>query len=86
MKRTYHLWKKNGTGINEEALDTNQDYYIGVNTGNKYNKKEYYISEYKKARIKSIDEINKTGQKNYVTEDLLEQSILIHMVETNSMG
>lgn len=61
MKRTYHLWKKNGTGINEEALDTNQDYYIGIDSGIKYDKSNYYISKYNKARIKSVDEINKTG-------------------------
>jgi hypothetical protein len=68
MKRTYHLWKNNCTGIKEEALDTNQDYYIGIDTGTKYSKKEYYISNYKKARIKSVDEINKTGMYHLYAE------------------
>lgn len=68
MKRTYHLWKNNGTGMNEEVLDTSANYYIGVDTGIRYSKKEYYISEYKKARIKSVDEINKTGMYHLYAE------------------
>jgi hypothetical protein len=68
LKRTYYLWKNNGTGMNEEALDTNQDYFIGIKSGNKYSKKEYYISEYHKAIIKGVDDVNNTGMYHLYAE------------------
>ena len=61
MKRIYRLWTKIEIGINEEALDTDRDYFIGIDTGKKYSKSDYYISEYYKAIIKNVDKKNKTG-------------------------
>ena len=68
IKRIYAAWQKNGTGIKEDVLDTDLDYYIGVKTGTKYPKNEYHISKYYKAKIINVDKENKTGMYHLYKE------------------
>lgn len=58
----YIVWTKNSTGINEKCLLREDGDYIGVETGSLYSVKDgYYASKLYKAKIKSVDNINKTG-------------------------
>ena len=58
----YIIWNKNSVGINEKCLLREDGNYIGVETGKLYGIKEgYYASKLYNAKIKSVDDINRTG-------------------------
>lgn len=58
----YIVWTKNGSGINEKCLLREDGNYVGVETGELYSIKDgYYASKLYNAKIKSVDDINKTG-------------------------
>ena len=58
----YIVWTKLSSGINEKCLLREDGNYIGVETGKLYSIKDgYYTSKLYKAKIKNVDNINKTG-------------------------
>lgn len=50
-----------GTGLNEKCFMTDKGHYIGVETGNFYDKKYHYHSENLKGKIVNVDDENLTG-------------------------
>ena len=58
---TYNIYSDNQLGVIEEVLDTDLGYYIGLETGTKYSKNEYSISEYIKTKIVNVDKVDNTG-------------------------
>lgn len=58
----YRVWSKRGcTGVGEQCLLRDDSSFVGINSGNLYNKEDYYASELFKAKIINIDDCNNTG-------------------------
>lgn len=72
----FRIYASSGIGVSENCLMTASRGYIGIKTGHFYSPDDYYHSPLIKARIKEIDDQNKTGMYHLYKEfsDLNEEN------------
>lgn len=57
----YTVWQNNSTGIGEKCLKNENGHFIGIETGDTYDKNAHYSSQQILAKIISVDINNRTG-------------------------